>query len=260
MSRFFVQSSAITEDQVKITGSDANHIARVLRFRVGETVTVCDMQRREYLCELLQVTPELVVAQILSSQENDTEPTYRAILYQALPKGDKMDTLIQKAVECGVSEIVPFASEHCVVKLDAAGGKKKQERWQKIAESAAKQSGRGTVPAVREPIPYAQAVTETSQAQVGFLCYEGERSLALGQLLPDQAEQIAFLIGPEGGFSQKEVALAKELGVPSVGLGKRILRTETASSFVLSSLVFRYELQGDGGALRQIADFSKKKL
>ena len=156
-----------------------------------------------------------------------------------------METLIQKAVECGVSEIVPFASEHCVVKLDAQGGKKKQERWQKIAHSAAEQSGRGIVPTVREPIPFAQAVREAAQAQVRFLCYEGERSQTMGEVLTPQAESIAFLIGPEGGFSQKEVVLAKEAGLPSVGLGKRILRTETASTFVLSALVFHYELQGN---------------
>lgn len=246
MSRFFVQAAAIAQDRVEIVGGDANHIARVLRLRVGEEITVCDMQRKEYRCALLSVNGERVTAQILEEKQNETEPSYRAVLYQALPKGDKMETLIQKAVECGVSEIVPFASEHCVVKLDAQGGKKKQERWQKIAQSAAEQSGRGIVVQVREPISFAQAVQEAAQAQVGFLCYEGERSCALGQVLTERAQSIAFLIGPEGGFSQKEVAQATQAGLASVGLGKRILRTETASTFVLSCLVYHYELQGEG--------------
>ncbi len=242
MGRFFIQSTAISEDKVTVTGSDAAHIGKVLRARVGDRLTLCDMQQKEYTCEIAAIEGDQVVAKILSVKENHTEAPYRAVLYQALPKGDKMETLIQKAVECGVYEIVPFASEHCVVKLDAQGAKKKQERWQKIAESAAKQSGRGIVPAVRMPISYAQAVQEAAASQVGFLCYEGERMRPLGQVLTDGAEEIAFLIGPEGGFSQKEVAQATDAGLPCVGLGKRILRTETASTFVLSALVYRYEL------------------
>ncbi len=243
MGRFFIQTTARVDDFITIAGADAAHLARVLRAQVGQELTVCDPEQKEYRCKITKITKETVTALVLGEAENDTEPSYRAILYQGLPKGDKMETIIQKAVECGVYEIVPFAGEHCVVKLDAVSAKKKQERWQKIAESAAKQSGRGRVPTVRLPISYAQAVEEAAKSQVGFLCYEGERQYLLGQLLPSDAEEISFLIGPEGGFSKKEVTLAQEAGLPCVGLGKRILRTETASTFVLSALVYRYELE-----------------
>ncbi len=243
MGRFFVQADAIVGNTVTITNSDANHIARVLRMSEGDCITVCDMQRREYTCILQSVSAQCVVATVQSCKQNDTESPVVTTLYQALPKGDKMETLIQKAVECGVCCIVPFSSERCVVKLDAQSAKRKQERWQKIAQSAAEQSGRGIVPVVQLPISFAQAVEQAKAQQCAFLCYEGEQSLQLGTILPQKPpHSIGFLIGPEGGFSQNEVAQAQQAGIESVGLGKRILRTETASTFVLSAITFRYEL------------------
>ncbi len=242
MGRFFVERSQIEGDTVTLTGTDASHIARVLRQAAGEQITVCDMQRQEYLCTLTEVSPQCVRAKIRSTHQNETESAYRTVLYQALPKGDKMETLIQKAVECGVCEIVPVATERCVVKLDAQTAQKKTERWQKIARSAAEQSGRGIVPTVRMPIPFAQAVREASALACAFVCYEGEQSRMMGAVLPDAPTEIGFFIGPEGGFSQAEVDLAIEAHLPCVGLGRRILRTETASTFVLSAMVYRYEL------------------
>lgn len=243
MGRFFVQASQIVDDTVTLTGSDAGHIARVLRMTVGESITVCDMQGKEYQCTLAAVTPEQVQARVVEICQNQTESAYRTVLYQALPKGDKMETLIQKAVECGVCEIVPVASERCVVRLDEKTAQKKVERWQKIAQSAAEQSGRGIVPRVRMPISFAKAIEEAKALACAFVCYEGEQSRMLGAILPDAPTEIGFFIGPEGGFSQGEVTRVLEAGLPCVGLGRRILRTETASTFVLSALVYRYELQ-----------------
>ena len=162
MPRFFVRDDAISEDSILITGSDALHISRSLRMREGEEITVCDMQRREYRCRLAAFTADTVTAEILSVQESATEPPYHATLYMALPKGDKMELIIQKSVELGVARIVPFASSRSVVRLDRAGGEKKRERWQKIADAAAGQCGRGILPVVTAPMSFDEALREAA--------------------------------------------------------------------------------------------------
>ncbi len=243
MGRFFLEQSAQVGDTVTIAGADANHIARVLRHRIGDTITLCDQMKTEYQTTIVAIDADTVTVKVESASQSEVEPPFCAVLYQALAKGDKMDAVVQKAVECGVTRIVPFESEFCVVKLDAAAKEKKRARWQKIAQSAAEQCGRAVVPTVALPIPYAQAVAQAKEAPCAFLCYEAERGQTLGEILPEHPEEIHFLVGPEGGFAKKEVELAKNEGVLSVGLGKRILRTETAASFVLSCLVYRYELQ-----------------
>ncbi len=242
MSRFFLQASQIAGDTVTITGSDAGHISRVLRMMPGAQITVCDMQKQEYLCELVQVDATRVEAKILSVRQGNTEPPFTAFLYQALPKGDKMESVIQKSVESGVYAVVPMETERCVVRLDEKGRAHKQQRWQKIAESAAKQCGRGRIPSVAEPVSFASALTQASQADCKLFCYEGDGTLPLGKQLPEAPGTIAILIGPEGGFSQAEVRQAQDAGFVPVGLGNRILRTETAAPFVLACLTMRYEL------------------
>ncbi len=243
MGRFFLEQSVQVGDTVTIKGADANHIARVLRHRVGDTITLCDKAQTEYQTVIIAIDADTVTLQVDSSAKSEIEPPFCAVLYQGLAKGDKMDTVVQKAVECGVCRIVPFESEFCVVKLDAAAKEKKRARWQKIAKSAAEQCGRAVVPTVELPISYAQAVEKAKEAPCAFLCYEAERGQTLGEILPNVPDEIHFFVGPEGGFAKKEVELAKNEGILSIGLGKRILRTETASSFVLSCLVYRYELQ-----------------
>ena len=261
MPRFFVTADAIGEGSILITGSDALHISLSLRMREGEEITVCDMQRREYRCRLAAFTGESVRAEILSVKESENEPPYFATLCMALPKGDKMELIIQKSVELGVSRILPFASSRSVVRLDAAGGEKKRGRWQKIADAAAGQCGRGILPAVSAPVSFEDALREASadmaKGGLAFFCYEG--AAGDGQSLPklletaraaklrgenDPAEipRISFFVGAEGGFTAEEVEKAAAAGLPAVGLGRRILRCETAPLCVLSCLSYAFEL------------------
>ena len=251
MPRFFVRADAISEDSILITGSDALHISRSLRMREGEEITVCDMRRLEYRCRLAGFTAETVTAEILSVTACATEPPYFATLYMALPKGDKMEWIIQKSVELGVARIVPFASSRSVVRLDKAGGEKKRERWQKIADAAAGQCGRGILPEISAPVSFEDALRGAMQDSLSFFCYEGEASG--GQTLPKLLQNfgkdrngpsvaISFFVGAEGGFAVEEVEKAKAAGLPTVGLGPRILRCETAPLFVLSCLSYAFEL------------------
>ena len=250
MPRFFVQKEQISEGVVSIFGDDAHHISRALRMAAGESITVCDMQSFEYECELTDFLPDRVLARILTTRQSDTEPPYRAHIYQALPKGDKLDSIIQKAVECGAASITTFESERCVVKVKADAEGKKTERRQRIATEAAKQSGRGILPTVFPTVSYAEALKRAAEADIPLLCYEGEDQKTLSAVLKECKEkslgekipEISIVIGSEGGFSLAEVDAAKEAGLISVGLGKRILRTETASSFALSCLVYELEL------------------
>lgn len=245
MPRFFVQSHAIQDDIITIVGSDAFHISRSLRMKVGESVTVCDMQKTEYDCRITAITADTVTLSIIGNQPSTNEPPYRAKLYMALPKADKMELIIQKAVELGVSDIIPYRSERSVVKLDEKGGEKKRERWQKIADAAAGQCGRGILPVIHAPVTFDEALRDAKNAALSFLCYEGEDGLNLKTLLqsfPKAPESIAFFVGAEGGIARHELIKCREAGILSVGLGNRILRCETAPLFVLSCLSCFWEI------------------
>lgn len=250
MPRFFVCKEQIEGDLVTITGDDAHHISRSLRMAVGEQITVCDMQRTEYVCALSAFLPDRVQARILSRAPSDTEPPYHASVYQALPKGDKLDSIIQKAVECGACEIVLFESERCVVRAKEGNEEKKTERRRRIALEAAKQSGRGTLPTVSPTVSFDEALKRAAGADIPLFCYEGDGTQPLPQALAEARARlgdaacptVSLMIGSEGGFSQKEAERAREAGLIPVGLGKRILRTETAASFALACLVYEFEL------------------
>lgn len=245
MPKFFVRQEQISEGKITLRGDDAFHISRSLRMAKGEHITVCDMQGQEYECELSDFLPDTVYAHILSSRKVDNEPPKKIYLYQALPKGDKLDTVIQKAVECGVYEICPFESERCVVKSKGDSEARKTERRNRIALEAAKQCGRGVIPAVRETVSFREAINEACRADICLFCYEGESERSLKQALEangKKAESVAIVIGSEGGFSLSEAAMAADRGAISVSLGKRILRTETAAAFVLGCLVYEYEM------------------
>ncbi len=250
MPRFFVSKEQITENTVTITGDDAHHISRALRMATGEMITVCDMQGTDYECELTDFLPDRVLARVLHVQACQTEPPYRAHVYQALPKGDKLDSVIQKAVECGAYALTTFESERCVVRLKGENEGKKVERRQRIALEAAKQSGRGIVPTVYPTMPFAAALREAARADLALFCYEGDGTeplpLAIERTIKDQKWEgiptVSVMIGSEGGFSPTEAEAARAAGMIPVGLGKRILRTETASGFVLSCLVYALEL------------------
>ena len=246
MPRFFIRQNQIEETDggktVSIFGDDAHHISRALRMAAGEKIEVCDMQKNLYICELTGFFDGFVTAKVLDEGKADTEPPYHLRLYQALAKGEKMDAIIQKSIECGACEIVPFSSERCVVKLDKKDEQKKIDRWQKIAEGAAKQSGRGIVPTVKSVLSFKELLS-CMKGTVLF-CYEGEDAQSLKQALKNTKieGEISVIIGSEGGFSQKEAEELKEAGAISVGLGKRILRCETAPIFALSCIAYELEL------------------
>lgn len=256
MPRFFTDVGNITSDTVNITGSDARHIALSLRMRVGDELTVCDFSRREYKCMLSCVSPSQVTAKIISSSISDTEPPYYAKLYQALPKGERADMIVQKSVECGVSEIVFFLSERCVARVDTQGAEKKLARWRKISEEAAKQCGRGIIPEVKFILDFASAVADASEGELSLICYEGDgangvQTRNIGVILDEYCNEygnnriphdIRFVVGSEGGFSLSEAESAHRAGLVLAGLGKRILRCETAAPFMLTCLSMRYEL------------------
>lgn len=252
MPRFFVRSNQIQDGIVSIMGDDAHHISRSLRMATGEHITVCDMQRTEYECELTEFLPDEVHARVLRSYQSDTEPPFLAHVFQALPKGDKLDSIIQKSVECGLSELTTFESERCVVRMKEGSESKKLERRERIALEAAKQCGRGTVPVIHPTVGFVEAVAKAKEADIALFCYEGDDTEPLAKALkrcliqtqgnPEYIPTVSVMIGSEGGFSLSEAQYAREKGLISIGLGKRILRTETAASFVLACLVYEFEL------------------
>ena len=252
LPRFFVPRTQICDNIVTVIGDDAHHIARSLRMAVGEHITVCDMQTSEYECELLEFDDDrTITARILYDKPLTTESPLSITLYQALPKGDKLDMIIQKAVECGVSRIVPFESDNCVVRVKQDAETRKTERRNRIALEAAKQCGRGLLPVVEETISFNEMITQGTKADLMLFCYEGEGVFSLKDILRQYRESllqnaerpsIAIVIGSEGGFTPAEARMACDKGSKMVNLGPRILRTETASCFVLSSLAYEFEL------------------
>jgi 16S rRNA (uracil1498-N3)-methyltransferase len=249
MPRFFIRANQIEDGIVTLLGDDAHHISRSLRMAAGECITVCDMQKIEYECELTDFLPDRVLAKILETRKSDTEPPYYAHVFQALPKGDKLDSVIQKAVECGASEITTFESERCIVRAKGENESKKVERRQRIALEAAKQSGRGIVPAVNPTVSFAEMCRRAADADIALFCYEGDGTEPLPSALKKAVAKldkenptIALIIGSEGGFSLAEAETICKMGILPVGLGKRILRTETAASFALACLVCELEM------------------
>ena len=252
MPRFFVSKEQICDGIVTICGDDAHHIARSLRMAVGEHITVCDMQTSEYECELLAFDNDrAVTAKILEQRTPCAESPLYITLYQALPKGDKLDTIIQKAVECGVSRIVPFESENCVVRVKQDAEERKNERRNRIATEAAKQCGRGILPVVEHTVSFDAVLQKATDADLSLFCYEGQDACSLRDVLLQfrdanseniSKKTVAVIIGSEGGFTLKEAEQARESGSRIVNLGPRILRTETASGFVLSALAYEFEL------------------
>ena len=254
MPRFFVQPSAMDGEIVTLRGDDAHHIAYSLRLAAGEHITVCD-GLMAYQCELTGFSPDKndpwVTARVTDTWNIETEPPYVVRLYQALPKGDKLDTIIQKAVECGVYEVIPFESSRCIARSKADAEERKTIRRNRIAEEAAKQCGRGVLPKVQPTVSYAQMLESVAKSDLILFCYEADGTQPLGQILLEQmpaltAEgripEIAVIIGSEGGFSPEEAQQAADCGCRMIGLGKRILRCETAPVFVLSCLSYQFEL------------------
>ena len=243
MPRFFVHESAVTENTVAIAGADARHIARSLRMAVGDGITVCTTAGRELACRLTRIRDDLCEAEILSSSDAAGESPVAIKLYVAYPKGDKLETVVQKATELGAISVTPFTSTFVVRKPRPEKIGSETERLNRIAEEAAKQCRRGAIPTVTPPLSFKEMLNEAKQADLPLFCYEGEGTRPLPALLPDAPpKSVSVVVGSEGGFSADEAEAAKRAGFLLVGLGKRILRCETAPLFALSCLAFRYEL------------------
>ena len=245
MYQFFVDDAQIGKEFITITGSDVNHIKNVLRMKPGEKIRVSNQKGQDYFCSILELGDDFVQADILDSEAANTELSAKVYLFQALPKGDRMETVIQKAVELGVHEIIPVAMKYCVVKLDAKKAENKRKRWQAIAESAAKQSKRSLIPVVHEVMSFKEALSYAKECKVNLVPYENERGMeatgkAFSELQKD--DTISVMIGPEGGFSEEEIELVKEENMKIISLGKRILRTDTAAIATLSMLMLHLEL------------------
>ena len=235
MTRFFVSPEELGNDNIVLTGENASH-AKVLRLKAGEQVLVCDGEGKECLCDVVDSCWNL---EVLERRESDSEPCVRVSVYMAFPKSDKLEHVIQKATELGVYEIVAFPSARCVSKPDEKSLKKKLERWQKIAASAAEQSGRGRIPRVVLLPSYAEALKRGAQADLPMLFYENERATTLHMALnAGEWKTAALLTGPEGGLEEKEVNQAMDAGWRVCTLGKRILRCETAPLCALSAVMY----------------------
>lgn len=248
MPRFFLGAPVTDPNEITLVGDDARHIALSLRMAKGQTVTVSGNDGMEYECELTDIKPERVLLKVLSARENLSEMPCRVTLYVALPKGDKLDLIIQKATELGVRRIVPFSSERCVARPDEASKDKKRARRCRIAEEAAKQCGRGVIPDVAHPMTFSDAIAEAARADVPLFLYEGDGTEPLMPVLKSGLKPgatVSVVTGSEGGFSVKETERAKESGMTLCGLGRRILRCETAPIYVLSAIAYETELNPD---------------
>lgn len=249
MPRFFVKTEQIKETKISIIGEDVKHIKNVLRKKIGDSIEICNQETgKAYKCEIQQIGEEVISNNILE-EITSTDERIKVDIYQGLPKADKMELIIQKSIELGVNAIIPVEMKRCVVKLDSKSENKKIERWQKIAESAAKQSGRNTVPEIRHILKIEDIINLRNEYDAIIVCYENEKQntiknelLKLKELSVEKPEiKIAVVIGPEGGLEEKDLEKLKDNGAKIVTLGNRILRTETVALNILSIIMYELE-------------------
>lgn len=241
MPKFFVNKNQVKDGNIEIIGEDVKHIEKVLRYEKGDTIMVCDGEGADYLCEIIELVKDKVVTQIVDMNSTYAEPNVKITIYQGLPKGDKMESIIQKSVELGVGKIVPVAMKNSVVKIDdIKKEQKKIERWNKISESAAKQCGRGVIPKVDSILSFDDALKDANKSDLKILLYENEKKLTIAKIfdINNIYGSISVFIGPEGGFSESEIDKAKKNNFNITTLGNRILRTETVSTVILSILMY----------------------
>ena len=243
MPRFFVPSDGFDENRVRISGDDAYHIARSLRMAVGDEITVCDMHAKEHTCRLTRIRDEECECEILSTRDGQTEPPVFITLYMGYPKGDKLETVIQKAVELGASRIVPFESSRCIKRPKAERAEKQLQRFSRIATEAAKQCGRSLLPEIETTLSFKEMLADATKADAALFCYEGDGATSLRKILEGKEyKSLSVIVGSEGGFSLEEASLAASSGCLTVNLGPRILRCETAPMYILSALSYQFEL------------------
>ncbi len=244
MHHFFVTPEQVQGDNIIITGSDVNHMKNVLRMKIGEELQISDGNNRRFLCEIMSMASEEVRLGIKEELRADTELPSKIYLFQGLPKSDKMELIVQKAVELGVFAVIPVATKRAVVKLDDKKACKKIERWNSIAESAAKQSGRSLVPEVMQVMSYKEALQYAMDLDVVLIPYELAEGMNETKTMIESictGQSVGIFIGPEGGFEVQEVEDATAQGAKAITLGKRILRTETAGLTTLSILMYHLE-------------------
>ena len=244
MQHFFVMTDRVENPYIYIEGSDVNHMKNVLRMRQGERLSVSDGDNCRYLCRIEGYEEGKAVLEILKEEKQDTELASKIYLFQGLPKGDKMELIIQKAVELGAYQVIPVAMKRCVVGVEAKKAEKKVSRWNEIAKGAAKQSGRGRIPEVGRVMGLHEALAMAEELDVLLIPYELAEGMehtrqVIGAVRPGQS--VGILIGPEGGFDKEEVSAATAAGAKEITLGRRILRTETAGLAVLSVLMYHLE-------------------
>lgn len=245
MYRFYIEEEQISENEISIEGSDVNHIRNVLRLEIGDWVVACDGHDRDYVSRIQSIDKDQVILQVEKVQSTGTELPARITLFQGIPKKEKMELIIQKAVELGVYEIVPVMMKRCVVRLnDDKKKQKRAERWQAIAEAAAKQCDRGIIPVVHEPVTMEQAMEMAKEIQYNMIPYELQDGIDCSREIVSEAckkESVGIFIGPEGGFEADEVERAVACDIQPITLGKRILRTETAGMALLSIMMFQMQ-------------------
>ncbi len=238
MTRFFVTPEELDSDTLTLTGENAQH-ASVLRLKEGEEVVLCDGEGREALCAVVRCANKFTDVEVKQRLESESEAAVKVSVYMALAKSDKLEHVVQKATELGAYEIVAFPSSRCVSRPDDKSLKKKLERWQKIAVSAAEQSGRGRIPEIRTVSSYADALSQAVAADKALLFYENEHAVTLKMALSESAySSVSILTGPEGGLEEWEVTQAREAGLQVCTLGRRILRCETAPLCALSAIMY----------------------
>ena len=238
MTRFFVTPEELDSQVITLTGENAQH-ASVLRLKEGEEVMLCDGQGREALCCVIRCANKFTDVEVKQQRESVSEAAVKVSVYMAFAKSDKLEHVIQKATELGAYEIIAFPSARCVSRPDDKSLKKKLERWQKIASSAAEQSGRGRIPEVRTLGSFSEALSEAAQADMPLFFYENEHAVTLKMALSEKAySSVSILTGPEGGLEEREVSQAREAGLKVCTLGKRILRCETAPLCALSAIMY----------------------
>ncbi len=248
MPKFFVKTSQIKEENIYINGTDFNHISNVLRLKVGEQITIGNMDTGEnYLCEILKFDKEKVTTKIIEKLKEQKEIKLEIHILQGIPKSDKMELIIQKSVELGVSKIIPIQMDRSIVKLNEKDEKKKNERWNKIAESAAKQCERDIIPEVSMSIKTDNIETIKNDYDIIIVAYEKEENNTIKNVLKEikkknKPAKIAIIIGPEGGISDREIQLLENMDAKIVTIGKRILRTETVALAISSMIVYEFEL------------------
>ena len=245
MSRFFITQDNISDNTITISGNDAFHIARSLRMAVGDEVTVCDENGTEYLTRLERIRDDECTAEIISKQSGTTESPVEITLYMAYPKGDKLETVVQKSVELGASAVVPFESSRCIKRPSADKADKITDRLSRIAEEAAKQCGRSKLPRISKMIKLGELLTKVKEYDLALFCYEGDGAASLKSVLEGYGRadgKIAVIIGSEGGFSKDEAESIIASGAKCVNLGPRILRCETAPDYCLSAISYHFEL------------------